>query len=471
MSFVALNRMRKTLSFRLTFWYFGLFTLSTGVLLGTAYVLLDATLQAKDREAIQFELQEYAAEYQRGGLDAVEKEIALQRGHTGKMLFFVRVADPDKHTLLLSMPSQWNRFDLTQLEAFNTNVDEPWTQISAKGDGGGLEILSSRQSDETILQVGINTEDREEVLKHFRDLLAAIMLPMLVLGLGGGNLFAWRALRPIRDLIQTLQSILTTGKLTTRAPVTETGDELDELSTLFNSMLDRIAVLISGMQNALDNVAHDLRTPMMRLRGMAELALQTEQSETTLCDALVNCLEESDRIHAMLNTLMDISEAEHGVMKLEIQSLNVRDLVLQSIELYHDIAEDKAIQLSAFVPPDLSLHADRNRMLQSFVNLLDNAIKYTPSGGQVTMTAAREDQHVVLTITDTGIGIPVEDLPHIWDRLYRGDKSRSQRGLGLGLSFVKAIVQAHHGSVQVSSTPGGGSTFTLSLPLLSLQLL
>jgi signal transduction histidine kinase len=201
---------------------------------------------------------------------------------------------------------------------------------------------------------------------------------------------------------------------------------------------------------------------------MAELALQPEQSETTLRDALVNCLEEADRIHAMLNTLMDISEAEHGAMKLEIQPLNVQDLVMQSIELYREVAEDKAIQLLASVPPELSLYADRNRMLQSLANLLDNAIKYTPSGGQVTMTAARDDHHIVLTVTDTGIGIPAEDLPRIWDRLYRGDKSRSQRGLGLGLSFVKAIAQAHHGSVQVSSTPEGGSTFTLSLPLFSL---
>jgi signal transduction histidine kinase len=294
------------------------------------------------------------------------------------------------------------------------------------------------------------------------------MLPVIALGLGGGSFFAWRALRPVRNFIQTLQSILTTGKLTARAPVTEAGDELDELSTLFNNMLDRIAVLISGMQSALDNVAHDLRTPMTRLRGMAELALQPEQSETTLRDALVNCLEEADRIHAMLNTLMDISEAEHGAMKLEIQPLNVQDLVMQSIELYREVAEDKAIQLLASVPPELSLYADRNRMLQSLANLLDNAIKYTPSGGQVTMTAARDDHHIVLTVTDTGIGIPAEDLPRIWDRLYRGDKSRSQRGLGLGLSFVKAIAQAHHGSVQVSSTPEGGSTFTLSLPLFSL---
>jgi signal transduction histidine kinase len=469
MSFATLNRIQKTLSFRLTSWYFGLFMLSAGVLFGTAYVLLAVTLQRKDRETIQFELQEYVSEYQRGGLEAIEKEIALKQGHSRKVLFFVRAADPANRTLLLSIPSQWNRFDLTQLEKLYTSAEKRWSKISAKNDEEVLEVATAYLPDGMVVQVGLNSEVRENVLEHFRNLLAVIMLPVVAIGLGGGVFFALRALRPIRDLIQTLQSILTTGKLTARALVTRTGDELDELSALFNTMLERINLLINGMQNTLDNVAHDLRTPVTRLHGMAELALQTEQSEAVLRDALVSCLEESERIHTMLNTLMDISEAEHGAMKLEMQPLNVQDLVKQSIELYRDVAEDKAIQLLASVPPELSLHADRNRMLQSFANLLDNAIKYTPPGGQVTITAAREDHHLVLTITDTGIGIPAEDLPHIWDRLYRGDKSRSQRGLGLGLSFVKAIVQAHHGSVDVSSTPGNGSTFTMALPFLPLQ--
>jgi signal transduction histidine kinase len=135
------------------------------------------------------------------------------------------------------------------------------------------------------------------------------------------------------------------------------------------------------------------------------------------------------------------------------------------VELYRDAAEDKGIQLSTAVPTELFFHADRNRILQVITNLLDNAIKYTPYGGQVALTAGRHCSQVVLTITDTGVGIPPEDLPHIWDRLYRGDKSRSQRGLELGLSFVKAIVQAHRGEVAVSSSPGQGTQFSLSLPI------
>jgi signal transduction histidine kinase len=469
MSLPSLRPLRNTLSFRLTLWYFGLFTLSATILFATAYVLLAVTLLRKDREAIQFELQEYVSEYQRGGLAGVEREIALQQGHTGKVVFFVRAADPENRTLLLSISSKWNRFDLTQLEKANADADKQWTRVPAKRDEEVLEIGSSRLPDGTLIQVGLNSEEREEVLEDFRDLLAMIMLPIVAIGLGGGVFFTLRALRPIRALLQTLRSILATGNLTARAPVTDTGDELDESSTLFNSMLDRIGVLIMGMQGALDNVAHDLRTPMTRLQNMAETALAADKPEEPLRAALATCVEESERILIMLNTLMDISEAETGTMRLELAQVNVHDLMRQAVALYEYVAEDKAITLVPTVPPDLILTADHNRLLQILANLLDNAIKYTPAGGRVTITAAQNHEHVQITVADTGMGIPPEDLAKIWDRLYRGDKSRSQRGLGLGLSLVKAIVQAHYGEVAVSSHLGQGTRFSLTFPLTHLS--
>jgi signal transduction histidine kinase len=249
-----------------------------------------------------------------------------------------------------------------------------------------------------------------------------------------------------------------------RVLASQTGDELDELVVLFNSMLEKIETLIKGMRGALDNVAHDLRTPLARLRGTAEMALRSEQNLKTSREALADCVEEADRILTMLNTLMDISEAETGAMKLQLEEVNIADLMEQTVELYAHVADDKKVSLHISSPSDLFLTADLNRMRQVMANLLDNAIKYTPSGGRIELQASRRDHQAVIVVQDTGIGISAEEAPKIWNRLYRGDQSRSQKGLGLGLSLVKAVAKAHNGRIEVSSQPGHGSLFTLYLP-------
>lgn len=463
-----LSRVRKTLSFRLTAWYSGLFILSTLALFATAYVLLSSSLERRDREALQLKLKEYAAEYQRGGMEATERKITFENSQAGKALFFVRVAGPDNKTLFVNTPKHWKDFDVAQLEKSSVSAAPQWIHVPARekdDDDDVLEIASLRLPDGALLQVGTSTERREDLLERFGNTFAGIMSPVVVLGLAGGAFLAFRALRPLRGLLKSLQSILATGNLAARVPVADTGDELDELSILFNGLLENIGLLITGMQDSLDNVAHDLRTPMTRVRGIAEMALQAEGKGDLLREALVTCIEESDRILAMVNTLMDISEAETGAMQLTLDTVNVLALIEQVVELYRYVAEDKEIALSVSAPPELSLTADRNRMLQVLANLLDNAIKYTPSGGRVEIAASSDRYQVVITVTDTGIGIPPEDLVKIWDRLYRGDKSRSQRGLGLGLSLVKAIVQAHQGHVEVSNVIGQGAQFVLSLPV------
>jgi signal transduction histidine kinase len=262
-----------------------------------------------------------------------------------------------------------------------------------------------------------------------------------------------------------VQTIVRTGKVNARVPVEGTADPLDELSALFNGMLDRIEALITAMRGSLDNVAHDLRTPMTRLRATAERALAGEPDTAAYREALADCLEESERVTEMLNTLMDISEAETGVMRLAREPVEIGTLLADAVDLFADVAEEKGVALDLAAPPSLVVEADANRLRRAFANLVDNAVKYTPAGGSVSCSARAAGGQAVIEVRDTGPGIEADDLPRIWDRLYRADRSRSERGLGLGLSLVRAIVQAHGGTVGVESAVGRGSAFTVRLPL------
>ena len=204
----------------------------------------------------------------------------------------------------------------------------------------------------------------------------------LVIGVVGGIFLTRSTLKPLRDLRDAVRRILQTGQTDDRVPVYGTEDTVDELSTLFNAMLARITTLIHGMRNALDHVAHDLRTPMTRLRVTAESALATNDPAKHR-EALSDCLEESERVLSMLTTLMDISEAETGTMQLNVTVVALDGLVREVVDLYEDTAEDAGVALHADVPADLTVPADRDRLRQALANLVDNAIKYTPRNGRV----------------------------------------------------------------------------------------
>jgi signal transduction histidine kinase len=429
---------------RLALWYATLFVVGAIAIVFLTYYLTAASLAQRDQQIINGKVGDYAAAYSRGGIRVLAATVRAEQQVAPERLF-VRVVDRGVEAVVLSNPEGW--------------------------DPSHLETASVQLADGTLVQVGKSTEAREALLARFRATLGVVTLSIVVVALTGGWLATQSALNPIRRLTAAVRRIIRTGRTDARVPSDRPAahDAIDELTTLFNAMLDKIEGLVTAMRGALDNVSHDLRTPLTRLRGTAEMALAGPPDVDRYREALADCVEETDRVLVMLDTLMDISEAESGTMQLRREPVRLSEVAARAVDLYRDVAEAKGVTLtfahSTGGAEEVVVTADRTRLEQVAANLIDNAVKYTPTGGRVEIDVRRAGDVAVLSVHDTGPGIPADELPRIWNRLFRGDASRSERGLGLGLSLVKAITEAHGGTVAARSEPGRGSTFTVSLPL------
>jgi len=465
MSFEKLRRFRRTLAFRLTLWYAGIFTVSSIVAFFLFYLQIASILRYRTDEELLDDLKEFAALLETKGMEELTETMIVEANEDGVKEVFYRLLAPDGRISASSDLFFWgdlpvHRAALPEIAADRKPVFET---LAIEGREHKARTVYGTIGPDTIMQIGMSLEDNDDFLAEFRQIFGFTVPAVMVLAGFFGWFMAKRALGSVEEVTRTARSICG-GDLQQRVPVTGRAEEIDRLAVTFNEMLDRIQTLITEMKEMTENIAHDLRSPITRIRGVAEMALTTGKVMHEYEAAAANTVEECDRLLEMINTMLYISRAESRAERLSAEEVNIARVVHDACELFRPVAEDKGVSLIARADRDLLVRGELQDLQRMVANLIDNALNYTPAGGVVTVSAHQDGKAVLLRVEDTGIGIAPGEIPHIFRRFYRCDRSRSRPGVGLGLSLVQAIVQAHRGEISVSSVPNTGTTFTISLP-------
>jgi signal transduction histidine kinase len=462
-----LEAARQSLAVRLAALYALVFAAGASALFGVLYLVLAHSLEERDRAAVEQRAEAYAQAYEQGGAFALRARLSADPSPDARSLF-VRLLGPDGSTVFASVPSDW-----VDPQVERHLVPDGWGGWSAqeihsvripRDAARDLAVASRVLPDGRLIQVARSGDSRAVLLAPLRRDFAGVGAVALLVSLSAGTFLAWRATRPLRLVAATARRIIDEDDPSARIPNAAGSGELAVLARQLNTLLDKNSGHVRVLRETLDNLAHDMRTPLTRLRGTAELSLRDGGNPADARSALASCIDETDHVLHLLEVLLDVSAAEAGALALRRERVDMRALVNRAADLYREVAEQKAITLAVEPAGPAELEGDPVRISQALSNLVDNALKYTPEGGRVTVAAAREADAVTVTVSDTGPGVPAAEREAVWRRLYRGDASRSQRGLGLGLTLVRAVAEAHGGSATVGDAPGGGARFQLRLP-------
>lgn len=454
-----------TLSFRLTVWYAGIFLLSALVVLSVFYYrIYSTTMDGTDRELLE-EIDELTELFVQKGFEQLKAEIFAESRSEGEDKIFFRILTPQGEMLATTDLQSWEKMDIPPniLRAVADQHQTHYRTLDIPNQTFHARTAYALIGPEHILQIGLSLEDKEEYLDVFKKLAWLLMIPVFILSTIVGWLMARKALLGVNEVRLTAIDI-SKGAYNKRVQVKHRFTEIIGLAKTFNIMLDRIQALLKSMREMNDNVAHDLRSPLARIRGNAEMVLVSNKPVEDYKEMAISTIEECDKLIGTINTMLDITETEAGVTEFKHEKIDFNKLVLDTHELFRPIADEKKIHISANLPDVCYLKGDKHKLQRLVVNLLENAIKYTPHGGKVSTTATFDNGRIHIRIEDTGVGIPETEFPKIFERFYRCDTSRSQSGAGLGLSLAKAIVEALGGNITVKSTLNVGSHFMVSLP-------
>ncbi len=459
-------KLSHTLAFRLTLWYGGIFAISSCVAFLLFYMLITSVIrEGTDQDLLQ-KTGKFSALLASDGMQAVKRVAMIESQAAGERKIFFRLLSSRGDVFSSTNMAYWRDIGIqndaiTELIQGKRYVFDTMVIPDRKDK---VRILYALVGPGVILQLGQSMEHRTRFIEAFKKIFVATMAFLVILAALIGWFMARKALSGLGNVTRTARHI-SGSALEERVPISGRGDEVDQLAVTFNQMLDRIQDLVMEIKEMSDNIAHDLKSPITRMRGLAEITLTTETALDDYRAMAGNTIEECDRLLDMINTMLFISKTEAGVGDFERQELDLSRVVREACTLFQPLAEEGKVSLTWDVPDTCTLYGDIRMMQRMISNLLDNAIKYSPAGGTVEVFLRAEGAgSVALSVRDTGMGIPPDDLPHVFERFYRGDPSRTQSGSGLGLSLAQAIAKAHGGGIAVSSEPGRGSTFHVNLP-------
>jgi heavy metal sensor kinase len=383
---------------------------------------------------------------------------------------FIRITRDDGTVLYLSSSPKDLGSDWSSVAAWRgDNRRHSWRIETTQGNRRLLIAAVPCKSDEGkqfVVEVGAWLEPTEAVLQRFVILLALALAVMVLVATIGGYLLVRRSLAPVEKIASSAEQI-TLHNLRDRLPIAETGDELQRLSISLNNMIARLDDAFQHNRRFIADASHELRTPLTIIRGELESIVDRSSHAPEVQETAASILEEVERLARIVEGLFAMSRLDAGEAQKECVPFDLADLAASTADQMCLLAEDKNISIATSSPARVVIEGDRARMKQVVVNLLDNAIKYTPSGGSIRISVKATGNKAVLEVEDNGVGIPADARPHIFERFFRVDKARSREmgGAGLGLSIVKSICTAHGGRVDFSSTEGRGSSFRVELPL------
>ncbi len=465
MSLKKILNLKNTLLFRLTILYAGIFTISAIMIFTIIYFKIYSVALNEMDEEFLFEINKYSRVMDENGLEGLKTEIEDEAESEDPNEEFYRIITFDGKVLVSTDMTNWDTVKSYGIpeEIRNGKTEHVFETLDIHALDLKARVASAVITPETVFQMGETLEEAEEYFQIFINWFLLLSIIVVFLSALIGWHMARRALRGMESVTQTAMEI-SNGEYGKRVEVKDRFDEIKRLGDTFNKMLDQIHTLLRSMREVNDNIAHDLRSPLARIRGIAEMILMKDRSVDEYRSMAMSTIEECDNLIDIFNTMLDITEIESGSGETTREDVDLVRLIRNACELFSPIADEKRISLIINMPIKLNIVSDRKKLQRIVSNFLDNAIKYTSEGGTVTVSLSSDADSIQMIFEDSGIGISEADLPHIFERFYRCDTSRSQQGVGLGLSLVRALAESMNGFISVDSSVNSGSKFTVNLP-------